>query len=101
MHAYNRPSRFDELVTRPSAKLPVIIGEMGVVNDQNATMFPEDCENLMELAEKLDVPWLAYTFHTNCPPNLLVEHAGSCGVGVPLQPSPWGRIVKERLARPW
>lgn len=100
-HVYNRPSRFDELVTRPSAKLPVIIGEMGVVNDQNATMFPEDCESLMDLAEKLDVPWLAYTFHTNCPPNLLVEHAGSCGVGVPLQPSPWGRIVKERLARPW
>ena len=100
-HVYNRPSRFDELVTRPSAKLPVIIGEMGIVNDQNATMLPEDCENLMDLAEKLDVPWLAYTFHTNCPPNLLVEHAGSCGVGVPLQPSPWGRIVKERLARPW
>ena len=100
-HVYNRPNRFDELVTRPSAKLPVIIGEMGVVNDQNATMLPEDCEGLMDLAEKLDVPWLAYTFHTNCPPNLLVEHAGSCGVGVPLQPSPWGRIVKERLARPW
>ncbi len=100
-HVYNRPARFDELVTRPSRKLPVIIGEMGVVNDQNATMLPEDCEALMDLAEKLDVPWLAYTFHTNCPPNLLVEHAGTCGVGAPLQPSPWGRIVKERLARPW
>jgi hypothetical protein len=100
-HVYNRPARFDELVTRPSRKLPVIIGEMGVVNDQDATMLPEDCESLMDLAEKLDVPWLAYTFHTNCPPNLLVEHAGTCGVGVPLEPSPWGRIVKERLARPW
>lgn len=100
-HVYNRPARFDELVTRPSATLPVIIGEMGVVGDQNATMFPEDCENLMDLAEKLDVPWLAYTFHTNCPPNLLTTHAGTCGVGVPLEPSPWGRIVKERLSRPW
>ena len=100
-HVYNRPARFDELVTRPSRKLPVIIGEMGVVNDQDATMLPEDCESLMELAEKLDVPWLAYTFHTNCPPNLLVEHAGTCGVGAPLEPSPWGRIVKERLSRPW
>ena len=100
-HVYNRPARFDELVTRPSRKLPVIIGEMGVVNDQNATMLPEDCEALMDLAEKLDVPWLAYTFHTNCPPNLLVEHAGSCGVGASLEPSPWGRIVKERLSRPW
>lgn len=100
-HVYNRPARFDELVTRPSRKLPVIIGEMGVVNDQDATMLPEDCESLMDLAEKLDVPWLAYTFHTNCPPNLLVEHAGTCGVGAPLEPSPWGRIVKERLSRPW
>ena len=100
-HVYNRPARFDELVTKPSRKLPVVIGEMGVVNDQNAVMQPEDCAELMDLAEKLDVPWLAYTFHTNCPPNLLVEHAGSCGVGVPLEPSPWGRIVKERLARPW
>jgi hypothetical protein len=100
-HVYNRPARFDELVTRPSRKLPVIIGEMGVVNDQNATMLPEDCEALMDLAEKLDVPWIAYTFHTNCPPNLLVEHAGTCGVGASLEPSPWGRIVKERLSRPW
>lgn len=100
-HVYNRPARFDELVTRPSRKLPVIIGEMGVVNDQNATMLPEDCEALMDLAEKLDVPWMAYTFHTNCPPNLLVEHAGTCGVGASLEPSPWGRVVKERLSRPW
>jgi endoglucanase len=100
-HVYNRPARFDELVTRPSKKLPVIIGEMGVVNDQSATMHLEDCEQLMELAEKLEVPWLAYTFHTNCPPNLLVDQAGTCGVGASLEPSPWGRLVKERLARPW
>jgi endoglucanase len=100
-HVYNRPDRFDELVTRPSRKLPVIIGEMGTVNDKNATMFAADCENLMDLAETLDVPWLAYTFHTNCPPNLLEDHAGTCGVGVPLEPSAWGRLVKERLSRAW
>lgn len=100
-HVYNRPARFDELVTRPSAKLPVIIGEMGVIDDKNAKMLPEDCTALMDLAEKLDVPWLAYTFHTNCPPNLLVDSAGACGVGVSLAPSPWGRLVKERLAKSW
>ena len=100
-HVYNRPGRFDELVTRPSRKLPVVIGEMGVVNDKNAMMLPEDTAELMDLAEKLDVPWLAYTFHTNCPPNLLVEQAGTCGVGAPLAPSPWGKQVKERLSRPW
>jgi hypothetical protein len=74
---------------------------MGVIDDQNATMHAEDCVALMDLAEKLDVPWLAYTFHTNCPPNLLVDQTGACGVGASLEPSPWGRIVKERLARPW
>lgn len=100
-HVYNRPSRFDELVTKPSRKLPVIIGEMGVVDDKNATMHASDCSELMDLAEKLDVPWLAYTFHTNCPPNLLVDRAGACGVGASLEPSPWGRLVKERLAMPW
>jgi endoglucanase len=100
-HVYDRPARFDELVTRPSRKLPVIIGELGVVDDQNAKMLPADCEALIDLAEKLDVPWLAYTFHTNCPPNLLVEKSGACGVGASLEPSAWGRIVKERLARPW
>ena len=100
-HVYDRRARFDELVTRPSRKLPVIIGEMGVVNDQSATMLTEDCSELMDLAEKLDVPWLAYTFHTNCPPNLLVDQAGGCAVGASLEPSAWGRIVKERLARPW
>lgn len=100
-HVYNRASRFDELVTRPARKLPVIIGEMGVIDDKSATMHPEDCRELWDLAEKLDVPWLAYTFHTNCPPNLLVEQTGACGVGASLEPSPWGRLVKERLARPW
>ena len=100
-HVYNRPKRFDELVTRPSRKLPVIIGEMGVINDWSVIMYFEDCSELMDLAEKLDVPWLAYTFHTNCPPNLLVDQAGTCAVGASLEPSPWGRLVKERLARAW
>ena len=100
-HVYDRPTRFDELVTKPSRKLPVVIGEMGPVNEKGALMTQDDCANLMDLAEKLDVPWLAYSFHTNCPPNLLTEHAGTCGVGVSLAPSPWGTLVKERLARPW
>jgi len=100
-HVYDRPARFDELVTKPARTLPVVIGEMGPVKDNGATMLPEDIPRLMDLAEKLDVPWLAYSFHPNCPPNLLVEHAGTCGVGVALEPSPWGAMVKERLARPW
>ncbi len=100
-HPYDRKTRFDSLVARPAKRLPVIIGEFGALQDKDVTMFPEDCVALMDLAESADIPWLAWTFHTNCPPNLLVRHEGSCGVGVSLAPSEWGRLVKDRLARPW
>ncbi len=100
-HVYNRPARFDELVGGPSKKLPVIIGEFGALQNKDITMYPDDCEKLMDLAESLDVPWLAWTFHSECPPNLIVEKKGGCGVGQSLEPSAWGKIVKGRLARPW
>jgi hypothetical protein len=100
-HVYNRPTRFDELVTRPAKKLPVIIGELGPLSNHDVTMLPEDCTHLIDLAERLDVPWLAWSFHTNCPPNLLIERKNACVVGAPLDPSPWGGTVKTRLAKPW
>lgn len=101
-HVYDGRARFAALVERPAQRLPVIIGEHGIVDGQNgAHMNAADCVALMDLAEKLEVPWLAYTFHHNCPPNLLVEHKGTCGAGVDLAPSPWGALVKERLARPY
>jgi hypothetical protein len=100
-HPYDRKTRFASLVERPAHKLPVIIGEFGAQQDKDVTMFPEDCVALMDLAERLDIPWLAWTFHPNCPPNLLVRHEGSCGVGLPLLASEWGRLVKERLAHEW
>ena len=99
-HVYNRPSRFDELVTRPARKLPVIIGELGPQNDDHVHMFPEDCTKLLDLAEKHDVPWIAWTFHNGCPPNLVVERKG-CVAGAPLEPTAWGRMVKSRLAKKW
>jgi hypothetical protein len=100
-HVYNRPTRFDELVVRPAKRLPVIIGELGPQQDHDVTMLPEDCSQLFDLAETLDVPWIAWSFHNNCPPNLLVERKNACGAGASLEPSPWGRMVKARLARPW
>lgn len=100
-HVYNRPARFDELVVRPSKKLPVIIGELGPQQDAHVTMFPEDCQKLMDLAENLDIPWIAWSFHNNCPPNLLVERKGACVAGASLEPSPWGRMVKARLSQTW
>ena len=92
---------FDELVVRPAKRLPVIVGELGPQQDRDVTMFPEDCEKLFDVAEGLDVPWITWSFHNNCPPNLLVERKNACVAGASLEPSPWGRLVKARLARPW
>lgn len=100
-HVYNRAARFDELVTRPAKRLPVVIGELGPRQDDFVSMTPDDTTKLIDLAERLDVPWLAWTFHSNCPPNLLVERKQSCGVDAPLEPSPWGHVVKARLAKKW
>jgi endoglucanase len=100
-HVYNRPTRFDELVTRPAKRLPVVIGEFGAQHDKDVTMFPEDTQRLMDLAERLDVPWIAWSFHNNCPPNLVTERKNACIAGAPLDPTPWGRIVKARLSHRW
>lgn len=100
-HVYNRPTRFDELVTRPAKSLPVVIGELGPQNDDHVHMFPEDCTKLMDLAEKHDIPWLAWSFHNNCPPNLVVERKNACVAGASLDPTPWGSQVRKRLAKPW
>src|SRR5262249_12246993 len=100
-HVYDRASRFATMITAPAKKLPVVIGELGLVDDQNATMREDDVTALWDLTEKLEIPWTAYTFHPNCPPNLLVEQKGACGVGANLEPSPWGRMLKARLAHPW
>jgi hypothetical protein len=100
-HVYDRASRFEELVARPARRLPVIVGELGPQKDAHVTMLPSDCEALFDLAERIDVPWIAWTFHNNCPPNLLVDRANTCAAGAPLEPSAWGRMVKARLARPW
>lgn len=100
-HPYDRAVRFDALVAQPATKLPVLIGEFGAAQNADITMYPEDCVALMDLAERLEIPWIAWTFHTNCPPELLVVRRGTCAVGAPLVPSPWGQLVKDRLAQPW
>ena len=48
----------------------------------------------------LHIPHLAWTFHDNCPPNLLVD-TGSCGADATLEPTSWGSLLRDRLAQPW
>jgi endoglucanase len=97
IHIYDPASELDAMLVGPAATLPVIIGEFGPSN-----MTLDDTAALMELAEELEVPYLAWTFHMRCPPNLLVDHSGgACGVDMELEPTAWGQQLKDRLARPY
>jgi endoglucanase len=102
-HAYDPRAKLDALVDGPAKTLPVIIGEFGPVEDQHlAHMTLDDCAYLMRRAEEREIPYLAWTFHMRCPPNLLVDTSGGkCGVAMPLQPTPWGSLVTNRLAQPF
>jgi endoglucanase len=97
-HVYNPQADFAALFENPSKTLPMIIGEYGPAY---ATL--ADCQALMADAEQLEIPYLAWTFHMRCDPNLLVDNSSSgCGVGMTLTPAPgWGQAVKDRLAVPW
>ena len=45
-----------------------------------------DCGQLLAAAQANDLPWLAWTFHFRCPPNLLDDQSGDmCGIGIPLR----------------
>lgn len=98
VHIYDPERSFDELLTLPAQHLPVVIGEFGPVGNMSL----QDCAQLMERAESLGVPYLAWTFHMRCPPNLIEDNSnGGCGVDMDLRPTSWGTQFKERLSRPW
>ena len=102
IHVYNSAAEFQNLFVGPAAKIPILIGEFGP--STNPPMSFVDISTMMETAEKLEVPYIAWNFHSNCPPNLLQAAAdgGSCGIGMPLVPTPdWGTLVKNRFATPW
>jgi endoglucanase len=95
-HVYDPASTFQSRFVGPSATLPVIIGEFGPAVEAGMTI--DDCRQLMTLADSLSVPYLAWTFHPRCSPNLLQDlTGGACGVGMPLAPTNWGTVVREHL----
>jgi endoglucanase len=102
-HTYDGRQKIDALLDGPAKTLPVIIGEFGPVDDVHlAHMTMDDCSYLMARAEEREVPYLAWTFHMRCPPNLLVDHSNaSCGAGMPLEPTPWGKLLQRQLEAPY
>lgn len=76
LHAYFKENVFDQYITGPATDLPLIIGEYGPVDNrsdvnQTTAMNMTDAVNLMALANELQIPHLAWTFNTACPPALL------------------------------
>ena len=98
VHIYNPQGDFANLLA-PASTIPLIIGEFGPVA---GTMTLDDTDVLITQAKQKGVSFLAWTFHQNCAPNLLVDNSGGgCGVGMALQPSTWGQRFKARLAEAW
>ncbi len=97
-HVYDPVSEFPALFEGPAQTLPVIIGEFGPAA---GFMTEADCTALMTRARAIDVPHLAWTFHQRCPPNLIQETAGGCGVNMTLTPTSWGNVFKAGLDATW
>jgi hypothetical protein len=96
IHIYDPASELQRMLVEPAATLPIIVGEFGMGTNMTAA----DCTQLMDLAEQHAIPYLAWAFHMRCAPNLLQDlSGGGCGVGMTLQPTPWGELFKARLAR--
>jgi hypothetical protein len=77
----------------------VIIGEFGPIDEPGvATMTLGDCQELMRQADAAQVPYLGWTFHGRCPPNLLQDNSnGGCGIGAALVPTAWGVLLRDHL----
>jgi endoglucanase len=98
-HVYDTASFFEARFGGPARSVPVIIGEFGPINEPGvALMTPGDCQELMRQADAAGVPYLGWTFHMRCPPNLLEDTSGGgCGIGSPLVPTAWGVLLRDHL----
>lgn len=98
IHPYDHAEVFPASIERPARVLPLIVGEYGPTKQMNE----RDVEALWLLLERLSLPHTAWNFHQRCPPNLLMDDAGSSGDGCGLaaaregkrpRRTPWGEQV--------
>jgi hypothetical protein len=97
IHVYDDQADLGWLLEDPAATLPIVIGEYG----PSAYSDYDDVAALWTLARQLGTPHLAWTFHPNCAPNLLVDQGQGCGIGMALEPTAWGELLQAELSTPW
>ena len=102
-HPYSAATELERMIALPSRRIPVLIGEFGP-NDFGSRDFQmsyEDAQAVIEIAEREQIPYSAFSFHMRCPPNLLVDRSrADCGVGMSLEPTAaWGQMVRDALRR--
>ena len=80
--------------------IPVIIGEFGPAT-VNGTVYMtlDECEQLMDTADALQIPYAAWSFHQRCSPDLIVDQTGSgLGADMKIEPTEWGEVFMEHLS---
>ena len=92
-------TRFDSLLVNPAQTLPVIISAFGPSDTPQRLMTQPDAMALIQEAERLNVSWLAWTFHMRCvsSPMLVDQTNNGCGIDMPLQPTEWGLAIQGQL----
>jgi len=106
-HVYNSPSDYDSLFVAPGKTLPVILGEFGPINDEFHKANLDDIQTLMNKANDSQISYLAWTFHQDCSPNLISDKPGQSwsknaeidGLGMPLNPTDFGTLLKNDLQK--
>ncbi|MCE9623963.1 MAG: glycoside hydrolase family 5 protein, partial [Deltaproteobacteria bacterium] len=104
-HVYNAPADFNALFLNSGKSIPVVIGEYGPINDQFHKASVQDMQTLMSQANAASIPYLAWTFHHYCLPNLIADKLGATwdkntetdGLGMDLNPTDFGLAVKADL----
>ncbi|MFO1464040.1 MAG: hypothetical protein U1F66_09690 [bacterium] len=104
-HVYNAPTDFNALFLNSGKSIPVVIGEYGPINDPFHKASVQDMQTLMSQANAAGIPYLAWTFHHYCLPNLIADKPGATwdknteteGLGMDLNPTDFGLAVKADL----
>ena len=96
-HPYNHD--FGQWFYTAQQSIPVIIGEFGpAIISGTLYMTLDECEQLMDTADALQIPYTAWSFHQRCPPNLIVDQTGSgLGADMEIEPTEWGEVLMDHL----